>query len=983
MTKDVLYTGLTRQPDDNLSADGTLALCHNLINEDGALRPIPQPRKILSLGDYKILTIHTTPAGDNYILTTRQVEDGSFSLYYTVKTAETHPDILPQVTQIAPGIPLSGYRDISVIGNTLILACDDGLHYILFRDGRYKYLGTKIPTPSIQFALRRSDPAETVPGLKTRGADCILVPEAIKRLLPDDVLNTPADDTTNFNWAYLIGFKEEDLPKTSEAVHGYLNKIINEEIHKRGQFLMPFLIRYAVKLFDGTNTRTSPAVLMLPWVLPPLLEATLPDDGTPNKADKGYTWIKLIRHFEYSQLLYRIIQTPDLDDWKDIITGVELFVSQPIWTYDQSKNFSIYDTLPPVADTYRYLASIAKERDNGNKFLEEYFKALAEDPDGTRGPIIDIPDITPDWSIQSWLDTTVNNGSGSPQHFPEMLFAGHFQNPGPDQDLSRPYKDQSLTAFTSPKSRCINLPFKPDFFKILFSGHSFHRIAVLEPHNVTAMPDFQPLVLETEDLSNISTFPTLNDTANEAQDITPRKLFAFNSRLNACGVTARPTLPSPVRVLTPFSNQSPDGPMVQNISVTVWTRIDGQQCRRSYIPADNAEADALVSPSLNIPRFISVPDSNAFAIEIKCADVIHRFPLKAFDTTPGAYYFAGFGLEPKFGQVIKAPAPEIPQSISLPNRLYLSQIDNPFMFTDSYAVGNGTILDISAACRPLSQGQFGQYPLYVFCTDGTWALATNAEGSYSSVSPVSRDLYNQSSNIAQTDTGVVFPSERGIMLLNGSQLQCISESINCRFPFDPFSLPYLPEAARLFGIRNAQASSLDFRDFIKTSSIHYDYADQRLIFCRRDLSLAFVYSLRSGHWATMDCDFSYSVNAYPQSLAAGDTFLYDFSEPLQQEIPALLVTRPLSLDANAILKTPFQFIQRGIFPPQAVATLLYGTRDYRHWHPLATSRTHRLSHLAGTPWKAFRIAAPMRLRLNENIAGVSANFQTRQTNKLR
>ena len=61
MIKDIKYGGYTAQPSDYECQDGDLASSINLINEDGALHPVAQPKvlKQLSAQD-KVAFIHKT-----------------------------------------------------------------------------------------------------------------------------------------------------------------------------------------------------------------------------------------------------------------------------------------------------------------------------------------------------------------------------------------------------------------------------------------------------------------------------------------------------------------------------------------------------------------------------------------------------------------------------------------------------------------------------------------------------------------------------------------------------------------------------------------------------------------------------------------------------------------------------------------------------------------------------------------------------------
>ena len=69
MQKEIKYSGLSAIPDDYQSPDGHLDASLNLINEDGQLKPLPQPAVEFSLnnGD-RVMCIHRTAYFTHYII---------------------------------------------------------------------------------------------------------------------------------------------------------------------------------------------------------------------------------------------------------------------------------------------------------------------------------------------------------------------------------------------------------------------------------------------------------------------------------------------------------------------------------------------------------------------------------------------------------------------------------------------------------------------------------------------------------------------------------------------------------------------------------------------------------------------------------------------------------------------------------------------------------------------------------------------------
>ena len=73
------------------------------------------------------------------------------------------------------------------------------------------------------------------------------------------------------------------------------------------------------------------------------------------------------------------------------------------------------------------------------------------------------------------------------------------------------------------------------------------------------------------------------------------------------------------------------------------------------------------------------------------------------------------------------------------NAMKVSSVNNPFYFPaeTTYTIGTGTILNAGTNAQRMSEGQFGQYDLYVLTTEGMYSLDTGTEISYNRQSPAS------------------------------------------------------------------------------------------------------------------------------------------------------------------------------------------------------------------------------------------------------
>ena len=68
--RNIAYTGITRAASDLDCTDGDLSLSHNLISQNGAMRPVVLPGEEFTMGEGERLAyIHSTSGYKNYLYT--------------------------------------------------------------------------------------------------------------------------------------------------------------------------------------------------------------------------------------------------------------------------------------------------------------------------------------------------------------------------------------------------------------------------------------------------------------------------------------------------------------------------------------------------------------------------------------------------------------------------------------------------------------------------------------------------------------------------------------------------------------------------------------------------------------------------------------------------------------------------------------------------------------------------------------------------
>ena len=325
----------------------------------------------------------------------------------------------------------------------------------------------------------------------------------------------------------------------------------------------------------------------------------------------------------------------------------------------------------------------------------------------------------------------------------------------------------------------------------------------------------------------------------------------------------------------------------------------------------------------------------------------------------------------------------------LASLIKVSEADNPLVFPakNSVQVGSSVISALAANTRPISEGQFGEAPLYAFTDEGVWVLMLGEEGTYVARQPANREICSNPNGILQIDDAVLYPTNRGIMMQQGRNSICITDQLDgC--PFNFMEMKYAKQIIATNGTGSGEISYIRFKDYLKSADMIYDYYNNRIIVFNPNQAYAYVYSLKSKMWGTMKNVFNKRVNIYPESYATNKEgkILNVYVEEPYSNTPYFLCSRPLTISDKEVYKTIFTCIARGYFRKGTngkCAIVLYGSNNLFDWYLIKTSINEYLRGIAGSPYKYFRVALIGNLATNESISGLSAEFQERLQNKLR
>lgn len=726
-------------------------------------------------------------------------------------------------------------------------------------------------------------------------------------------------------------FSDENKKKISEQVLARVNKFIAEEGTKKGRFMYPFFVRYAYRLYDGSLTMHSAPILMVASsdIAPQVFWNTIYNKNT----SATLRVVAMLHKLDYAVIDQSYINT--LSNWKDIVRSIDIFCSKPIYTYDQNglcKRFTRYEEFPSH--------SVCKHI-NQAASTETYPLRYQ-------------------------------------RHTLEKLYAFTYH----PSDL------------VCPGGRLILPRRSTDAVKE--DIRSVSQFYFLESIKVGELSSTRTIIeIEDDYLQSLVNREVMTDDYDSHDTLIPKYAFSYNSRLNLANL--KKTLFGGYNTGAQFcytdgfvQNYSSTSPTINDRKASYAVFVFIRQNGRVIIVKSEPCALALTDAPL---LFIYYPNVNAYKAIVVRTDYTNiayfEVTLEQHAFLNGAFYFGGwYNPNRSYHDSIVESGMET-RTVDILNKIYTSEVNNPFYFPllGINTVGTGEIIGISSAAKALSQGQFGQFPLYAFSTDGVWALEVSSTGGYSAKQPITRDVCINPEGITQLDSAVIFPTDRGLMLISGAQTTCISDVINSEYPFDVLSLPKFEQLHRLLGSNHSNDKclhTLPFSKFLKECRMIYDYVHQRVIVYAPKIEYAYIYSLKTQQWGMTHSKIVSHLNAYPNALAVDDhNNIVNFSTSDEKQVKGLYLTRPVKLEMPNVLKTIDTIIQRGVFRKGSVSTVLYGSRDLINWHLVWTSRDHYLRGFRGTPYKYFRIGGVATLGTNENIFGASVQFSPRQNNQPR
>lgn len=335
------------------------------------------------------------------------------------------------------------------------------------------------------------------------------------------------------------------------------------------------------------------------------------------------------------------------------------------------------------------------------------------------------------------------------------------------------------------------------------------------------------------------------------------------------------------------------------------------------------------------------------------------------------------------------------------NRVQVSEIANPLFFKaeNSYQVGSGKIIGMSANTEPLSIGQFGEYPVQVFTTKGIWAmLQGTGDVLFSKIVPSSPEVALPGT-ITSVGYGVVFRTATGLYMISGRELTELTKDVkgtpNADFQSNANYLYYLDNSLLVEGMDNS-LSDVDIVDYLVYAKIGFDNENKELFVTNSNHSYSYVYSFKTGIWSKFNESFFILINYYPKLYAlrtnGADQGIISISdEDYSETVKTLLTTQPMKLGTEAF-KTLQRTILRCRFTPEIgmnAGFYIFASNDLITWqrvkgiNSLSGERIDIMLTRVGQKAKYYIFVFAGQISCDSYIDSLDTTIEMKLNNKLR
>lgn len=941
----IQYKGMASQPSDYLVEDGNLNMAVNLEMRNGSLHAARVPRnKWFHCDNFTPRFIHNTSDGKvivlgivkEYEVVGPDGEDSSQTQWtgkYTIGACDITDD-KENINELEmDGMPAadkpSDISNFCAIGNLISLTVNGVLMHMSYNDWTYNILEHSIPFIPLHFdTLRVADNLSTIDGGRDLAS---LLPNRMDCLPKRGDLPYLLPNKYKTEKELIEWYKTTDSYRTmSDQCLGTHNKV-RERLLKDNILMYPVMLVYAIKLYDGSYVQKSNPILLFPVANSVECKANFPTDFPGY--DSGDEQIskpdsEFKYHFKVRGMFY---------------------------------------------EAYRIcMTSLTDEANKAIKKIRESYGRIVEGVDFFLSE--NIYTINPDEMEVATQKLLMQDGSS---FTPRIFVSPQFETRDLWQEIPK------IGNFYLVKS--VKLEELPKLCK-----------------------DGTYLLDKSRDNTDLTNYTQKESiTRTNVQGYTNMHcegLMSYNSRLIAYGIRSSMLDLNDMDVYCPTISNPSGGKELPNdyAKAHLYSRIYNKvrivvkpPFERKIVIGYDSETERLfpilfMYPSLYCTdAYLGMPDNKTCLQKNMTA---HKLLVMSYIITE----------PPRLGQLTLSgwklsldALPDVSKDKTVPNEnlVKASDVNNPFVFSDgnSTTCGKGKVKVVAANTQPISQGQFGQYPIFAFCSDGVYAIGIGGNGTIQNCVPYSTDVITDAVSLCNVGRDIVFVSSSGVMSIgNEGRKMLLPADNNATYAFDDNKQSDTVHAVitnHYPAITIPSMANL-YKYLTDGARIAFDYQNRRLIVFNPKYTYSYLMDLDTQQWTVLTRNFVDHLNPVAQCLMvdADNETVYDYStDDVQQEMAAWLSTRAMKLGAPDYHKTIRTMIQRGqLHSRTAVGQLLYGSRDMVSWYPIRSSISSVMRGFGGSGYKYFRVFAFLpQMTQKDSLYGCSVGFDVRMTSRMR
>ena len=825
----------------------------------------------------------------------------------------------------------NGMLSVTAIGNTLVMSHNDGVVYAKWKgsDSQYEYYSDLPEISFYPYLVPLQDTIQVTRYPLNIEGDFYGVSRTSYIVNNDGTYEEVTTPTSYCNAdKYTLGNEVEKSKTFQDYITGAVEEYIDMVKKDHNAFMYPFWVRFALELYDGSITKQSPPILMCASVRAGVTMVQTNAEQSDPQSTHPYShendWFK--PYSNLSLLHFRLV-CPDIEGYDDVVKGVKIYISKDVRT--EKTNDDKWEFYSPIQQ-------VTKRRSD---FVMAFSDALSSVYTSL---------------LMDKLPTA--QGEGVQTYYKSFIYAPQKS----DKEIMSELMEQSVFY------ELCEIPYTD--LKRYSDEYGLNHIYNAED------------LMSDNALLNLTTLTQMpHDDYYSHSKISKGKLYAYNSRINVYDFKRK--------AFEGFKLFVSENTLSEHFItyVTISTNSGQLKVKHEFYS------------SWIMGYYFYYPDPRATNVDIyiyrdNTWKLVGSYGLREHPYLNGAYSFerlpydTGSVYNPLHDPVFDPNNFYYPTETSvnpatlknddleeLPNTIMTSEVNNPFVFyaEGTNEVGSGRIIGLATQTVALSDGtEFGKQPLIVFTDKGLWSLTVSKEGLYATGGPMPREVCNNPNSITEVDGAVFFSSAKGLMILVGSQVKCVSEQLSGK-------------------------SDTPFQAYLKNAYIAYDYRDSLLwIFYGATHPVdntqitgsqyCYIYSVKSGTFARYDFGsnsiISNVVADYPDYLLQSEQNIYslmgrDNINEDNRTYAGQIITRPMKLENAFALKKLIQV--RHVSQMEGSMTLhIFASNNLNHWGELHS--------LLGTPWKYYKFQYDFEnLKATDRFAGSVIITQESRENKLR